>query len=463
MRTFETLIILFDLPLLVWKITGQSAPKWLNGLAVGALLIVAIHLVVERLRWQMIPAYFVSIFAGADYLIAPLSHGRIEVLGGGVLLALLSGSAALAIVLPVFALPKPTGIHSIGTAIRQWTIQTQFPGMRSELPRKLAVQFWYPSEVKTGRRSPYRSDNDAQGFKSHLRLIKTHSFLNVPLSSSSNKFPIVLFSPGWKGHLTQNTAQFEMLASHGFVVLSIEHPPAQNLPVEFDASIEENLRCYPEEAKLRAQDMSFVLDQIEQINNSDSDRLFTGSLDLSRVGMFGYSFGGAVTMETCWRDRRLKAGINMDGMLFGESADLGVEQPFLFMSSDGDLPTEKDLQCPDLRRRVHMRALDTDIKRIRKSLARYGGYYMVVEGMSHSNYSDRPLYSPLKKLTHAGSIETRKSMALVNDYMLAFFEQHLNGKTQPLLADKSAPYPEVKFDWHPVPCAKQEPVACVSA
>ncbi len=463
MRTLETLIILFDLPLLVWKITGQSTSKLLNGIAMGALLIVAVHLVVERLRWQMVPAYFVTFLAGADYLIAPLSHGRIEGIGSGVLLTLLSGSVVLATVLPVFSLPKPTGAHSIGTATRQWTIQTQFPGMRSKSTRKLAVQFWYPSGIKTGKRSPYRSGDDAQGFKSHLRLIKTHSFLNVPLSSSSNKFPIVLFSPGWKGHLTQNTAQFEMLASHGFVVLSIEHPQAQNLPVEFDASIEENLRHYPEEAKLRAQDISFVLDQLEQINNVDPDKLFTGSLDLSRIGMLGYSFGGAVTMEACWRDRRLKTGINLDGMLFGESADIGVEQPFLFMSSDGDLPSEQDLQCPDLRRRVHMRALDTDIKRIRKSLARYGGYYMVVEGMSHSNYSDRPLYSPLRKLTHAGSIETRKSMALVNDYTLAFFEQHLNGKIQSLLAGKSTPYAEVHLDWHRTPCAKLEPVACASA
>lgn len=132
------------------------------------------------------------------------------------------------------------------------------------------------------------------------------------------------------------------------------------------------------------------------------------------------------------------------------AAESGVEQPFLIMSSDGALPTEEDLQCADQRRRVHMRALDTDIKRIERSLAKHGGYYMRGEGMSHSDFSDRPLYSPLRRLTHSGTIRVNRAMQIINEYTLAFFEQYLNGKPQAVLVQPSR-YPEVQFERHSVP------------
>jgi hypothetical protein len=157
-----------------------------------------------------------------------------------------------------------------------------------------------------------------------------------------------------------------------------------------------------------------------------------------------------VATEACWLDDRLKAGINMDGMLFGEAADAGVAQPFFFMSCDGPLPSEADLQCPDPRKRLHMQMLDLDFRRIRLSLARYGGYYLTIRGSAHSNYSDRPLYSPLRTFTDAGSVSVKRAFEIINDYTLAFFEKYLNGKQQDLLAEQSSRYPEADFERHAV-------------
>jgi dienelactone hydrolase len=438
MRTLEKLLILLVSGVLILDLTRH--PQAAGIMAVVAALLGLLHGLIEKVRWQMVPAYVATGGVAVCSLVGGAFLATTAV-GTGVLLV---ASAALATLLPVFLLPNPDGCHSIGTVTRRWAATTcsQLP------PRQLTVQFWYPTDACVGEKSRYRTNDDARGLKSHLRLVRTHSFLDAPLSAAADKYPVILFSPGWKGHLTQNTVQFEMLANRGFAVASIEHPRAEGLPADFNPSLEENLRGYDGEVGIRAEDIQFVLDQIESLEQNDPEGLFTGRLDTSRIGMLGYSFGGAVTMEACWRDSRLKAGINLDGMLFGESADAGVRQPFLFMSSDGPLPSESDLQCPDARRRVHMQALDRDMKRIQRSLGQYGGYYLRIEGAAHSNFSDRPLYSPLRRLTDAGRTRPARAFQIINEYTLAFFEQYLNGRVQSTLESRVSPYRDADFSRH---------------
>jgi hypothetical protein len=453
MRKGEILIILADLTALV---TFGRRPLLFGAAAGVVLLLVLIHLFLEKSRWQMLPAYVATFAIGACGLAGIASTYRVNIVVSSLAVTMLLVSVVLCVMLPVFSLPKPSGRYTVGTVTRIWFRGDSGRESGRSAPRKLTVQFWYPAQTAAGKRSPYRMEH-AQGLKSYLRLVRTHSFVKAPILFDIEKYPVVLFSPGWRGHLTQNSVQFEMLASHGFVVVSVEHPAAEKLPVDFDPSLEENLEKYPIEAKLRAEDTSFVIDQLESINHEDLENLFTARLDMSRMGMFGYSFGGAVAAEACWLDDRLKAGINMDGMMFGEAADAGVQRPFFFMSCDGPLPSEADLQCPDPRTRLHMQMLDLDIRRIRQSLARYGGYYLTMRGSSHSNYSDRPLYSPLRILTDAGSIDVKRAFEIVNDYTLAFFDQHLNGKQQDFLDHKSSRYPEADFERHVVPTAVSAP------
>jgi dienelactone hydrolase len=452
MRMGEIMMVVADLTALCIFV---SRPLF-AGAATIVLLTVLIHLFVEKSRWQMMPAYAASfgivVFGYAGIII---THS-LSIVASLFAVAMLLTSVLLGIVLPVFSLPEPSGRYPIGTVTRDWVRLLSDRDSKESAERKLTIQFWYPAQQVTGKRSPYRTEHGSL-VKSHLRLARTHAVVSAPLLCGAQKFPVVLFSPGWKGHLTQNSVQFEMLASHGFVVVSIEHPPAERLPVDFDPSLPENLKEYPLEARLRAEDVAYVIDQLEETNRMDTGNLFTARLDLSRVGMFGYSFGGAVATEACWLDDRLKAGINMDGMQFGDGADAGVPKPFFFMSCDGPLPSEADVQCSDPRKRLHMQMLDLDIRRIRRSLATYGGYYLTLRRSTHSNYSDRPLYSPLRRLTDAGSIDISLAFEIINDYTLAFFNQYLNGKQQDLLEQESNRYPEADFECHAVSAAVSVP------
>jgi dienelactone hydrolase len=459
MRLFEILIVLSDLALVAFALANHAGLVWMLALAVLPCLIVLTHWIVEGYRWQMAPAYVASVLLAVFDL---LGHGQHSLLSIGIVVVaaiLLFASSILATVLPVFSLPEPGGPHATGTATQQWTVSALGRSDQSS-PRRLNIQFWYPTETKRGKLSPYRSE-DAQGLKAYLRLARTHSIVDAPVSQAQQQFPVVLFSPGWKGHLTQNTIQFEMLASHGFIVLAMEHPPAEALPLFFDPTSEENLRGYAVEVKRRAQDVQFVLDRLEALNQQDPDARFTNRLDLSRIGMFGYSFGGALSAEACWLDPRIKAGMNMDGLMFGEVTKTGVRQPFFFMSDDSGGPSDRDLHSPDPRRQIHARALEADIKLIDRSLAQYGGYYLRIQGAAHSNYSDRPLYSPLKRLTDAGSIDVTTCFQIINAYTRAFFEQHLNGKPQELLSGKDA-YPQAIFRYHPVPVAVDPRLATIA-
>jgi predicted dienelactone hydrolase len=460
MRLFEILIVLLDLPLVVVACASHASPGWIYGLPLVAILVIVLHWFVEGYRWQMAPAYIGSVLLAVCVLIRNGQHSEM----GMVITAavLLFASLVLATILPVFSLPEPGGPNGIGTITRQWTVREDFGRTDQSLPRKLNIQFWYPTDATRGKRSPYRTA-DAQGLKAHLRLTRTHSIVNAPVSREHPQYPVVLFSPGWKGHLTQNSIQFEMLASYGFIVLAMEHPTAETLPLYFDPSREENLRGYAVEVTRRALDVQFVLDQLEKLNQRDPDERFTNLLDLSRIGMFGYSFGGALSAEACCLDQRIKAGINMDGMMFGEVTRTGVRQPFLFISDDSGGPSERDLHSPDPGRQIHARALQADCQLIDRSLAQYGGYYLRIRGAAHSNFSDRPLYSPSKRLTDAGPIDVPTCIQIINAYTLAFFEQHLNRNVQPLLNGTNSNYPEAVFRYHGVPVALDPPLATIAS
>jgi predicted dienelactone hydrolase len=81
-------------------------------------------------------------------------------------------------------------------------------------------------------------------------------------------------------------------------------------------------------------DIAFVLDRLERLNSSDASGKFAGRLDMSRVGIFGHSFGGATAAQFCHEDSRCKAGVDVDGTPHGSVIQAGINRPFLFLLSD---------------------------------------------------------------------------------------------------------------------------------
>ena len=66
-------------------------------------------------------------------------------------------------------------------------------------------------------------------------------------------------------------------------------------------------RCASRILSAWSADTRFVLDRLEQLNASDPSGRFTGRLDMTRVGVFGHSFGGAAAALRRGQAKRSRA------------------------------------------------------------------------------------------------------------------------------------------------------------
>jgi predicted dienelactone hydrolase len=412
----------------------------------------------------MSPAYLVVV-----YLLCAYSWPRMHILELGRWTALcgiglLAAAVVLGIILPVFELPKPSGPYLIGTVtlhltdVTRMEVQGSSPGGH----RELMIQVWYPAECP-GPGQEYRTLAETSFFKQQFALVRTHASRGVPIASTLPRYPVILFSPAWAGRRNQNTVQVEELASHGFVVVGIDHPYGtdltifpdgriarstlgQGLDFTTDESLEATVRRAEEQLRIRAADARFVLDELDRLNQADPTGLFTSRLDTSRVGIFGHSFGGAVATEVCRTDTRVKAGINLDGLIFGESTTRVIDKPILFLTDDNHILTPAELETirgPEGRQAAF---IARNAEYIHHSLSERGGYWLTLHGTRHMNFCDSPLYSPLKRITRAGPIRPERAMEIINAYMVSFFQKYLEGTDEPLLDAPSPQYPEVKIE-----------------
>jgi len=131
MRLFETLtLITLLLSLLSFFVPRGKRPRWMAFLPGLALLLVLAHLVLEGYRWQMIPAYALTVLTclataratiqGADPQAKPSSRGRraLTIIGTVLGLLVLIIAAALPALFPVYRPQEPTEARAGETRIR---------------------------------------------------------------------------------------------------------------------------------------------------------------------------------------------------------------------------------------------------------------------------------------------------------------------------------------------------------
>jgi predicted dienelactone hydrolase len=327
-------------------------------------------------------------------------------------------------------------------------------------PRRFLIQIWYPAQLERGDRpAPWMENarmvapaiaqwlNLPSFFLDHLELAHTSSNFDAPVDPSSAPYPLLIFSHGWGGFRAQNTFQMQELASHGYVIVGMEHTYGAVVTVFPDGSTAYNdPAALPEgvpEAEYDAAarrlvqqwigDMAFALDVLEDWNQADPGGRFPDLLDGTRVGVLGHSTGGAAAVEFCATDARCDAGLGMDVWMTPvreATLDEGVPQPFLFLFSE-QWPTAKNQALFDRLRR-HSNAGDRTI---------------TVLGADHYDFSDLPALSPLApQLGLKGPIPGPRVQHIINAYSLAFFDQALKGEPALLMASPSPAYPEVRFD-----------------
>jgi pimeloyl-ACP methyl ester carboxylesterase len=201
------------------------------------------------------------------------------------------------------------------------------------------------------------------------------------------------------------------------------------------------------------QDDVFVLNQLDSYNQDPKNPLY-GRLDMSRVAALGHSIGGATAQEFAYRDARVRAALNLDGWTLGDVARAGLSKPWMLIYEgiyDEKLIPPLDPKSPESDKQYWLMNQE-DIAAVDASLKRYGGYRVFIDGTSHWNFSDKAIYSPLRKLSTGGDIDPRLAYGIVDRYALAFFEQVFDGKQDPILGQPSGVSPAARLEvWKPQP------------
>ncbi|SDT22302.1 Alpha/beta hydrolase family protein [Actinoplanes derwentensis] len=348
----------------------------------------------------------------------------------------------LAVVLAAtqLTLPQPTGPLRVGTATAHLVDTSRpDPWVAAERHRELMVQVWYPARsVRGHQRADWVSPGVAAIVNppdSGFTLPVTHGYVGAP--PAPGRHPVLLYSPGFGVERTASTALVEDLAGHGYVVVTIDHPHDAGF-VEFPdgrialrdiptpTSPEQEEQLLDKVLDVRVTDTRFVLSRLRELPAATA-------MDLSRIGMFGHSMGGATAAATMLVDRRIRAGLNLDGSFTGPVIEAGLNRPFLMLGSD----THGDEQDETWTR----------------TWAKLRGprYWLELTGSAHLSFSDyqvlfHQIGLPADQIEQTvGSIDGDRSVAIQRAYVRAFFDRHLRGRPGTLLNGPSPRYPEISF------------------
>jgi predicted dienelactone hydrolase len=468
MRPLEIIIPLLLAIHLVWR---YPRPSWMRLAPAAALLVTVIHFAIEGYRWQMIPLYVLTSIFGLSTLLRIRSSGDWKPLASHLTLRLAQGGAVfllavstiLPIVLPVPSIPAPDGPYQVGTTIYELTdtSRAELYSGRDEA-RRFQIQVWYPSEPgPTDERAAWMNHADVFGrsisadilglppfFLDHLSLVKLPAYRDSRVAPTVEGYPVILFSHGWNGFNAQNSGQALQLASHGFVVLGVQHTHGAVVTVFDDGTtVQNNPAALPigapdEEYDIAARlladqwagDLGYALDFMEE-QNDDSSSPFHNTLEPSLVGVYGHSTGGGAAIQFCGTDARCKAILGQDPFMrpvSGEVLDGGVTQPSFFMFSQ---------RWADDKESLNNRLFNPFYANSKEAVGAVS-----IEGTAHYDFSDLPLLSPLTpQLGLKGPINGKRVTTIVDDYLLSFFEMTLKGISSDLFEAQNQKYEEVKF------------------
>jgi dienelactone hydrolase len=246
------------------------------------------------------------------------------------------------------------------------------------------------------------------------------------------RFPLVLLSPGLTFPRALFSSVAEDLASRGYVVALIDHtyetpgvtfPDGRTLPCAIcDQPPAGGL---PAIAKSRAKDASFVIDEL---TSTHSPWTYAHLIDRRRIGMAGHSIGGDAAAVTMAADRRVRAGVNMDGTFYVPVPATGLDgRPFLLFGAQSDESPGMDSGWDDA-----WRSLDGWKRRL------------TIAGAEHGTFSDLPLLSQaVGRPSPPGAIAPLRGLAITRTYLGDFFDLQLKGMPEPLLDGPSPNEPEV--------------------
>jgi len=176
------------------------------------------------------------------------------------------------------------GPHPVGTM--EFVIEPD-----SERPLPLTV--WYPAlnPDDVAEEITYVYDNfvSIEGFTE-----PGHAIANAPADTDGGPYPLVIFSHGFVEYRYAYAYLTEHLASHGFVVMAVDHTGntiAYSVdPEVMGANMEGWAESFVTAAVSRPADVQRTIDYAAHLTGEG--QALTGMIDLEHIGVVGHSYGG---------------------------------------------------------------------------------------------------------------------------------------------------------------------------
>lgn len=356
------------------------------------------------------------------------------------------------------ALPTPTGSHPVGTTSHYLKDTSRADPWVPEVPfRELMVSLFYPARSTGAHRASYLTPRESQLILEDagitgvpydiLSKTRIDAYTDAPPSGRPAGTPLIVLSPGFGNPRSELTGLAEDLASNGYVVVTIDHTYDSVATTFPDGRVTTCVACevpdhdptfWKKVDHVRAADVSFVLDRLTAPHRAWPAAAL---IDPSRIAMAGHSAGGSATQTAMVADRRIRAGIDMDGLTNGTLPDTGLSRPFLFLGRQNNFTPGMPSAAAWEGDWPHL----TGWKR-----------WLVVSGAIHPSFTDLSLLADQLGIDLGADLSGNRGLQITRTYVRAFFDQHLRSRPQPLLNAPSPAYPEVAF-CSPKSCAPMPP------
>jgi len=417
-------------------------PETKRNIARGVSVVTLLLFVVQGLYWQHYLAFLALGLLAILVWIKPVSERlrlRRSLLILSVVAIFLSAFAVWAF--PRYEMLTPTGTNAVGTTSFVLEDDSRLEHYTEDPTdtRRFKIQLWYPTDATDDHgRTPWiddgrivtrslASDNYLPAFMlDHLVDTKSHSYLDAPIAESDSPYPIVVISHGWRGIRYLHSDLAEELASHGYVVVGIEHTYGSVATVFDEDDIAYlNLDALPPREETPdfldyanrlvstyAMDITTTLDYLTELNTTSQDSMFHGLLDLDTVGHIGHSTGGGAGVYGALMDDRIDALFGMD--------------PWVEPLSDSELATP--LAVPALFLRSgwwEVGENNEDLYTVISTSTALSQLYQV-DGTTHFDFTMLYMISPLSRtIGFAGDVDGFYLSDMLRDLSLEFFNDTL--------------------------------------
>ncbi|AZU64738.1 alpha/beta hydrolase family protein [Neobacillus mesonae] len=316
-----------------------------------------------------------------------------------------------AIVFPQHQSPKMTGKYEVATATYTYVDKDRIEEFTDKGNNRFVnVEFWYPK-------------------------------------NADDKFPLLVFSHGAYGIKASNTSTYTELASHGYVVVSIDHPyhsfytrsedgKSALINNDYNSEIDNmNKGVYSNEElygliqkwmKLRTDDMNFVIDTILNKAKSDNNPIYQ-HINTDKIGVFGHSMGAAASVWLSRERDDIDAVVNIDAPFFSELAYKKEVDDFVASSKDFTTPL-LNIYSDDVWGQLESNSLYAANKLNNETFK--DAYTVHFKGAKHLSLTDLPLFSPILANVLQGvkaDIDPYYCIETQNELILKFFDYKLKG------------------------------------